>query len=217
MTPSSPPGGARCAATSNSARDPSWCSSQIRPRRPPPTHAPRTRPCAQASASPAAPHTSGTTQHESTSSSSPRPTSITATSQPSRYPHCHPRSGRHWRALAAPRHPAYSCSPSGSSALGGAAPVPASDRHDLTGPAGQDAVQSGGFVDGIEWLPATEIIEAWGVARAESRTSTQSDAVPCRLRNLRRRACEGVSPWVARPHTSVASLFAARFRVWRRR
>jgi hypothetical protein len=38
------------------------------------------------------------------------------------------------------------------------------------------------------------------------------DAVPRRLRNPPRLAF-GVSVWVARPHTSVASLFATRFRV----
>jgi hypothetical protein len=38
----------------------------------------------------------------------------------------------------------------------------------------------------------------------------KKDGVPGRLRNPPRLAF-GVSVWVARPHTSVASLFAARF------
>ena len=43
---------------------------------------------------------------------------------------------------------------------------------------------------------------------------TKSDAVPSRLRNPSSVRPEGPSFRVARPHTSVASLFAARFRVW---
>ena len=44
---------------------------------------------------------------------------------------------------------------------------------------------------------------------------TESDADPSRLRNPPRGRPEGLSHFqVARPHTSLASLFAARFRVW---
>jgi hypothetical protein len=50
--------------------------------------------------------------------------------------------------------------------------------------------------------------------RDASAHRSKNDAVPGRLRNPCCLACEGVSVWVARPHTSVASLFAARFRVW---
>src|SRR4029077_12974955 len=49
-------------------------------------------------------------------------------------------------------------------------------------------------------------------AAIRTQAATQSDAAPGRSRNLSRSA-EGRSVRVARPHTSVASLFAARFRV----
>ena len=44
--------------------------------------------------------------------------------------------------------------------------------------------------------------------------TNENDAVPRRLRNpLPVSPCGSIDSWVARPHTSVASLFATRFRV----